>query len=302
MGPDHLPCTWFPTAYGSAGRAGNPTWEAVVARLQEHRDAPELPPACPACRRRWRRWTPCPRCGGELKPDKRSLPAWSAIVFRGGRRAEAAALAVSALVLDYDGTVPLDDLRRRWAERELVAYTTWSHVDDAAARVRVVLPFRAPVSPMLWPRVWAWAMEVDRDHDTKCGDLARLHFLPFARPGATHHAWHQTGLVLDPTKMDLPEVQRPTRRSELGATGRPNQAATRPELKTDPDARRAWMLAAGGKSRGEGDRERVVDVPCPGCERPAVWAWVRPSVWAGAGCEHRDSCGWTGWLDQLVPA
>ena len=59
-------------------------------------------------------------------------------------------------------------------------------------------------------------------------------------------------------------------------------------------------LTLGGRLVGEGDAQRVVGVPCPRCERPSVWWWVSPASWAGAGCSHRKSCGWTGWVDQLA--
>lgn len=284
--------SFFESAFAPAALPRSVGWEALATRLQTHLAPPELPPWCPACRTRLRHWSPCPRCGGAVAPCKQALPAWSPIAYRADVRRAAAAFEVSALVLDYDGTVSLDAARERWAHAQCVGYTTWSHADPAAARVRLVVPLAEPVPAARWAAVWRWACALDTDHDTTCGDLARLHFLPFLRFGQEPAAWRHDGPYLRlPAEALTAEPSHATRRE-------PSRRKASKRI-TDPDERRALMVAAGGVAAGEGNAERVRKITCPRCGRPSAWGYVQPSGWAGVGCEHRSSCGWTGWPDQL---
>lgn len=293
-----LAVSWCPSAFGRGARAARVRWDALAARLTTHRPVPRpLSPWCPACRVRMTRWTPCPRCGGAMEPCKLELPAWSPIAWPGGVRSIGQATAVSALVLDYDGKLPLDVVEGRWKDVGHVGYTTWSHADAAQARARVVVPLSAPVPAASWSTVWAWACARDDQHDTKCGDLARLHFLPFEREGRAHHTWRHVGPPLDVAQVLRDASPGPSAtRAPVGASSRRRDD----RLKSDPDVRRTAMVAAGGVVAGEGAGERVRHIPCPACGRPSVWGYVQPRVWSGVGCEHKASCGWTGWVDELV--
>ncbi len=56
----------------------------------------------------------------------------------------------------------------------------------------------------------------------------------------------------------------------------------------------------GGNVRGAGDSERAIGVKCPKCGEASVWWAVTPRTVVGAMCSHRNSCGWHGWIDQLL--
>lgn len=277
------------------------TWLRLSSRLLLHPAAPSsLPWACSVrcTQARFRRPGPCPRCKvAPLQPDKTSLPAWSPWLFQAPRRRRPA--EVSALVLDYDGGASLAQIRDTWAPWAHAAHTSWSHATDSP-RARVVLPLAAPVDVQTWPRVWAWATARDPRMDVSVGDAGRLYFLPFARPDRPHAAWDHRGPVLDISRLQLPEIEQAAPR-ERPPSPRADRARA-DELRRSPDARRELAVKLGARLTGEGENERARRCPsCPQCGENSVWWWMRPRSWEGCGCDH-DSCGWTGWLDQLEGA
>lgn len=295
--------TWFPDAW-SRPTTRDVTWERLAARLVRHPQPPDLPWACSVkcSRKRWMQPGPCPnkgkdgrRCGAELVPDKRGLPAWSPWCYMGERRAKEGATAACAVVLDYDGGVTADDVARTWDAWEHVGHTTWSHSDPASARLRLVLPLAEPVSAATWPRLWLWLCAQDARLDTQCSDAGRLFYLPFRSATGEPMAWHHASRpLLEVDVLELPAL--PSCRKD--APRHPAPTGDRRRYRT-PAERRALGEQLGGRLRGEGDDERVVGVTCPRCHEDEVWWFVAPRSWAGCGCNHRESCQWTGWLDQL---
>lgn len=277
------------------------TWPALVARLVDVRPPPPwLPWACSAdcCRIRWQRPGDCPRCGAPLLPNKRALPAWSPWRYRTRARSQGGATAAACLVLDFDHPrVSMDACRALWAPWAHMGHTTWSHAEDAP-RWRVVLPLQVPVVAARWSRLWAWACARDPDHDASCSDAGRLYFSAW-RPSSSSPAtaWCHDGPWLNVDELELPNVA-PRTRTAPGGGREPRPSGGRPRLDA-PGDREAHGLAVGGRVRGDGDQRRIVDAPCPRCGRPSVWWWVSPASWRGAGCDHRQSCGWTGWPDQV---
>lgn len=162
-----------------------------------------------------------------------------------------------------------------------------------------------------WAQVWRWAWERDPRADPKVGDPGRLWYLPAARAEHPHHAWRHPGPVLDVDALHLPA--EPSRRTSPDASQPGHRDASRSaqgdgwfgglpprRWNRDPDARRAFGLQLGGAVAGSGSQERIVGVTCPNCDEPSLWWWVTPREWAGAGCSHRRSCGYTAWLDALA--
>jgi hypothetical protein len=326
FGAWHGPPFWITDARPPSTRT-RPTWEQLAERLTEHRAAPELPWTCPRCRaKRWRRGGACRDCAatveraeahlrgctgcaacsraaaavargvGQLAPDKRGLPAWSPWTFREPRRSERAAVETCALVLDYDGCASLDEVRRMWAPWRHLGHTSWSHEDLAEARARVVVPLARPVSAAAWPLVWRWAVERDPRHDMRTGDVGRLYFLPYERPGRQRASWLEDGPLLD---LDLTELAAPPPAASP-STGRPAgpvRWALAERYRTDPSARRELAAQLGADVVGPYARR----APCPKCQRKTVWWVLEPTGWPGARCNHEGrSCGWQGFLDQLA--
>lgn len=288
------------------------SWGALAARMVRPPLAPDLPLVCSAacCEVRWRLPGRCPRCDAELVPDKRSLPAWSPWMFRDDRRGLASAVTSSCLVVDYDEGVDVDAARARWADWPHVGHTSWSH-RPAAPKVRVIVPLAEPIPARVWGRVWTWSTAHDDRQDLQIGDPGRCYFLPFQRVGFTAwlHDEPSSLLAVDwsrlPPHPDEALVEGPRPDAAPARNLRPNRGPVygtlRYALRTDPDARRTWGLELGGALHGEGAQARIKGVRCPKCGRPGVWWLLAPRSWPGAACEHKSSCGWTGWLDNLSP-
>ena len=250
--------------------------------------------------------------------DKRSCPAWSPAVFPpGATRSSAAVLALSCIVLDLDDGDHARALAA-WEDVPRIAHTTWSHTDDAP-RLRLVVPLAAPVPAKWWPRVWHWAhRRSGLVADPKCKDLSRLYFVPAVRS----HDWPRWARVYDHggALLDLrpfgtlpptPEEVEAERRARAPRPPVHRRAGATPEaaariraeiLRHDPDARRAAALDAGGRVVGAGSAEVARGVPCPSCGRRSVWWPITPTGSPQALCQHRESCGWRGWLDVLLSA
>lgn len=327
----HLAVTFFEHARRPAGAMRRPTWSDLSARLLEHRPAPALPWVCEAdCAHRvYRYGGRCPSCrNAELVPDKRGLPAWSPWIFHdNAARSRSAATFASALVLDYDGTLPLDQVRERWAAWPHVGHTSWSHADPTAARARVVLPLEQPIAAAMWPRVWAWACAHDADHDHKCSDPGRIYFLPFLRPGRPHASWlHEDAdrlLAIDPRALPAQPGEETGPRGEPsrrpGCDGdRSRDASTPPRVPRDPVRTNRWPISTalrddpamrrrlaeliGARVTGADGSERAKGAACPSCGQASVWWLIAPGRAVKAECDHRNTCGWSGFLDELAKA
>lgn len=241
-----------------------------------------------------------------MTEDKTGLPAWSPATYeRGKPRAVSSVLAVSALVLDYDGGATLEHARASWEPWPHVGHTSWSHSDDKP-KCRIVVPFERPIPATGWARVWAWAKARAPEIDDACKDPSRLYFLPFGRDGRDGRArdawrWEEPAHLLNLDWRALPDpTPKPAAPPLPWLRPRSQTRDARGALRTDPGARQRVAHALGARIVGEGDGARAKGITCPACGRPSVWFPLNPRSLRGAACDHRNSCGWVGWLDQLV--
>lgn len=212
------------------------------------------------------------------------------------------------LVLDVDDGTPARELLQAFADWPYICHTSWSHT-ETEPRYRVVLPLEEPVKAALWGRVFAWAQDRAGGHlDEACKDPSRIWFRPAVRrQGWPFHCISRDpgggclGLRaenLPPTRDELAEKRRrarPAPRMPATVSARAVTRAAQERLKVDPAARESAGLRAGGQIANG----RAVKIPCPGCGRASVWFLIAPDRMAQAECNHRNSCGWSGWLDQL---
>jgi hypothetical protein len=235
--------------------------------------------------------------------NKLDLPAWSPARFSPGRtRSADAVVDLSCMVLDHDAGDP-DAALDAWSGLIAVAHSTWSHTEDAP-RFRVVLPLARPIPANRWSAAWSWASERGPEADRSCKDASRLYFRP-AVPSrdAPRFARVQRGDLLDLLPL-LPEATAPastrTERSTLGVPARLRQHAVVVRLSRDPWSRERVAAELGATVSGDGDRRRASGVACPACARASVWFYLAPSRQHRARCNHRNSCGWVGGLDELM--
>lgn len=242
------------------------------------------------------------------------LPAWSPTEYaKGATRGKDNVLSVSCLVLDYDDGTTIEAVLDRWLHWPCFLHTSWSHTPDHH-KARLIVPLEVHVPVEDWPLVWAWAYGRDDRIDRACSDPSRLYYLPCLWGEDHPHkamVYDEPSLLLHPDVEDLraqheKKEQRPdgwgglkrkVRRARAPSLDRRVVRQYRDLLKVDPAARTALASAVGGRIKGD----RAVDMTCPDCGRVSVWFPLLPSVDATpqAMCNHRNSCGWTGWLDEL---
>lgn len=246
----------------------------------------------------WRRL--CEALGRWRQAEKADLPLWSAATWpEGSETCKASDVeAVSAIVLDYDGG-DLEGCIRRWGRWRSIVHTSASHT-PSEPRWRVVIPLAQAIPAADWPKVWRWADKWAPGSDPKARDVGRRYFLP---GGADRTHWRFLAnehapilhVALDrlPPEPEPVRVQRPASPHTLGQDDARRELAER--LKTEPALRSSWGIRLGGRVAGA----YVRDVRCPGCGRDSVYWPVDPQGTPQGLCHHRNSCGWSGWLDTL---
>lgn len=232
---------------------------------------------------------------------KLDLPAWSPARFAAGsERKSRNVVEISAIVFDYDEGDP-DEALARWAGFVAVVHSTYSHAADAP-RFRLVVPLATPVPASLWASAWELASARAVGSDPACKDPSRLYFRP-ARPSrdAAHFAKVQGGRLFDfgPVPPVATRLARPGIAS-VRVPARLRDRAIAARLRHDAPSREHVAQEIGAQIAGHGDSRRAVHVPCPACGEASVWFYVVPSRLSRARCNHRNSCGWSGTLDELL--
>src|SRR3990167_6019113 len=137
-----------------------------------------------------------------VEQDKLDAPCWSPALY------EPAALrdndnvqSLTALVLDHDHAVTIQDAERLWNLYEYVLHTSFRHTEKEH-RFRIVLPYARPVTPKEHRRIWRWANEAAGGKiDPQCKDPARIYFVPVHPPGATPLYRYRSAEFLDPDEI-----------------------------------------------------------------------------------------------------
>lgn len=273
----------------------NLPWSALLATLQRFR----------------------PMSGGD--EAKRRAPCWSpANYVPGTTRAIANVIEVSALVLDFDSGLPMDEALVPWAGHELLLYTSWRHKPEHP-KYRLVLPLAAPVAGAQWTALYLDILAQQAPQaDRKCQDPSRIFFLPAVGAGGPHQVLHQAGAFLDLADraeltsarhaLEEQAARRPAQREAAIYRHRPprrEDSAQREDrarhlLSTDPGAREQIGLRLGGRCVQRARGPVIEGVACPQCGRPSVWWPLSPSSVRSALCEHRNTCGWMGSLFDLA--
>jgi hypothetical protein len=225
--------------------------------------------------------------------------------FVGHRRSNATFEAASVVALDVEKGPSTQEAHATFKDWHHLIYTTWSH-RPAAHRFRLVFPLTREVDAREYKLLWTLlSKKLGAGSDPQTKDLARALFLPAIRPDgqrAAAKAWTEAPL-LEPDALLMAELKlvRPVAHRSVAPVSLPEWEArceARLRLNSDPEARRragAWLQ---GKIQGN----RVEGVVCPQCGRASVWFWVEPGKMRTAACNHRNSCGWWGYLDGLLDA
>ena len=240
-------------------------------------------------------------------PGKYACPYFVAGSLHDGvRRGEHFELA-SVIGLDIDTGITSVETHRRFLSCAHVIYMSWSHRPDAP-RFRLVIPLSRDVDAREYKLLWqVLSGRIPGSVDPKTRDLARALFLPAVRPDgwrAPAKAWLEAP-TLDPDALlvealALVQAPAPPRRPSPPVCLPPElaRAVAARRLATDPEVRRraAEHLPAAVRDT------RAERIPGPKCGRPSVWFWLDPAQMKTARCNHRNSCGWWGRLEDLIDA
>ncbi|MFZ5477204.1 MAG: hypothetical protein ACOZNI_10555 [Myxococcota bacterium] len=234
--------------------------------------------------------------------NKLDLPAWSPARFPAAtERRSRNVIDVHALVFDHDDGDP-DAALAGWAGCIAVVHSTWSHT-ERAPRFRVVVPLARPIPASRWRAALELAAARAPGADPACKDPARLYFRPARRSfSAAHFAKVQGGQLLDLLLLLPPPALPPARAfaATLPVPYRLRDRATDVRLAHDPASRERIAAEIGADLAGAGLDRRAVHAPCPACGDRSVWFYLSPSRLRRARCNHRNTCGWSGALDELL--
>ncbi|MDP2305529.1 MAG: hypothetical protein Q8P18_05840 [Pseudomonadota bacterium] len=251
------------------------------------------------------------------RDEKRGAEAVSLARYRpGARRGSKGIEVATGIGLDFDHlpTERASAVVSRLDELGLASLvvSTFSHQagGDDDNCFRVLLHVSRPVRVAEYARVHG-AVNVDLGGlaDPKAKDAARLWYrptCPAAREASAIYRW-KDGAALDVDglleRRLVPEdgPATPTIRRPLRNVNAPYDAARQlamHRLNTEPSVRRNAAEALHAKVRDN----RADGIPCPRCARRSVWFWLNPGEMKTARCDHLNSCGWWGRLDELLDA
>jgi hypothetical protein len=117
-----------------------------------------------------------------LRAAKTDLRLWAPILFAAGAtREDASVVHLSALVFDFDGALALRWAREAFQRYVHIGHTTWSH-SDTTPKLRIILPFEAPIAPADYDAVWHFGNDLTGGLADPTGRaLARAWALPAVR-------------------------------------------------------------------------------------------------------------------------
>jgi KaiC/GvpD/RAD55 family RecA-like ATPase len=163
-------------------------------------------------------------------------PGWSAARFNPPVRVDANVVAMTAIVLDYDGDggETLEDAERMWRVFYGLVHTTRRH-EPEAHRFRVVLPLVHEIAPDNYKRLWTFVVRMSGHRvDPKTRNPSRFWYVPGSANGGGYRSIRLGGMMLDPDPMLIEaaadeEAQRkpPVTRIHSAAESRADRYAQR---------------------------------------------------------------------------
>lgn len=227
--------------------------------------------------------------------DKTSMPMWSPVRLMSGRtRANDAVVDIHALVLDVDGGAAPAMVHASLEGIAYIWHTTYSSTRETP-RMRIVARLAMPVDAARWRGVVAEAHRRWAFADPSCKDPSRAYYVPCPGGDGSWDCGVVDGAPLDVSGWRAaPRV--PVRRG-ASVLAIPSCAGVElRERRNDPSWRARRAAEVGASIHGEYARGAA----CPSCGRRSAWWALSPEKMVRAACSHRNSCGWTGHLEELT--
>lgn len=136
--------------------------------------------------------------------ERKQVPLFNLARFISGSTCNSDnATDLSGLVLDIDGTMPLELVKAKLQDFEYAMYSTFRYTPELL-KIRVVLPLSRPVSKAEWSPLWdAVNAMMDNGLDANTGDVPHRYWLPSCPPERKDiaFAYHNRGKILDPDEL-----------------------------------------------------------------------------------------------------
>lgn len=215
------------------------------------------------------------------------------------RRQQRNALAVELLILDYDGTLTLEDARARFSEHEYLGYTSYGHLKKPGVhKFRLIFPLTRPIPAFKKFNEYEMLIEQGVFYDLSealiefapgCDPVVtkavQAYYLPSAPADRIKDAqiWRNRGSVLDWTAWKRNDAYAAV--AEVSAV--PRRANGLPNRSLDPDQEFACRR---GVIKPADVRGRVQHVRCP-FHDDAKGSEFLVRYETGVVCFHCKRCG-----------
>lgn len=145
-------------------------------------------------------------------------PGWSAARFEPTVREDVNVKSLTALVLDYDETDPLEAAEEMWGVFYGLIHTTRRHT-NAAHRFRVILPLSREITPEKYALLWRYVVRTSGHRvDIKTRNPSRFWFVPGTSDGGAFHSARLTGPTMDPDPLLVEAAHEEEQRASATVT------------------------------------------------------------------------------------
>ncbi len=248
-------------------------------------------------------------------PNKQQIPVWAPVTFSGNRAARNVE-KIHCLVLDIDDGLKYWDIEPKLRTSCIYYWhTTYSHTAQLW-KWRAIFPLVEPVHKNEWLDYWEagqrWFTEKSGHEGTDqvCKDAGRAYYVKAAKDTTEAQGldvWEK------PFLLDLGDYVKEIRADRL----------FKHKIREDLKKRQQELL----KSLSPHDQQRIKKykemnskearekkasdlgatitdgvarkIKCPSCGRKTVWFGIDPEPKKSAECNHKNSCGWFGFVNNL---
>lgn len=248
-------------------------------------------------------------------PSKDKVPVWAPVTYR-GTRCTANVENIYFMVFDIDDGLVYWDIEPQIVYRNIYYWhQTYNHTDEHW-KFRLIFPLEKPVKKEDWLDYWEagqrWFSEVTGHEGTDkvCKDAGRCYYVKASKTDKEPwgvSAWDKPiYLNLDDIVQDIREekkfqakVKDDLRRRQqellLDLTKADQERLEKYKRLNSREARTRKALELGAVIKDDIARK----IKCPKCNRHTVWFGLDPEKKQSAECNHKNSCGWFGFVNNL---
>jgi hypothetical protein len=135
-----------------------------------------------------------------VAPDKESVMLFNASIFSGTTRKAESVSAVSALTLDFDSGITIEQVKHRVEGLRYLGYTSYGHLKDGITeKFRLIVPFSNDCPIEEWNLRKHDVLNLFPSVDPSTITVSRIFYMPSTPEERKHLArfWHQEGELFD---------------------------------------------------------------------------------------------------------